>query len=275
MSTERTTTADVEVAVDPDTAFKVFTEEMDRWWVKGPINFWDSARAVAIRCESGMGGRLLEVYDQESGDGLELGRITSWEPGELLAWDSSIDDVQTTVRFLPAGSGTRVVVESRVPAEGRDEGGSSWARVAPTWFGLWTTRRQTDPAAAPLSRLAMSIKYAKPVVAARWVMEVTGLEPSLPLPADDEDYVWIEFRVGNGLLVLNDGEVSGEPPIQTHAPWIFVDDLESRFAAAQTAGAKVVQDIAKHGYTAFVLEDPEGHHWTIAQALPSMRTEPL
>ena len=272
MSTERTTTAEVEVAVDPATAFKAFTEEMERWWVRGPINFWDSARAIAIRCESGIGGRLIEVYDQESGDGLELGRITLWEPGELVAWDSSIDDVQTTVRFIPVGSGTRVVVEARVPDSGRDEGGSSWVRVAPTWFATWTARRATKQGEEPLSRLAISITYAKPASAARWVMDVTGLEPSLPLPTDDETYVWIEFRVGGGILVLNDGQDSGEAPPPTHIPWIFVDDLESRFEAAKAGGAKVVQGINKHGYTAFVLEDPEGHHWTIAQALPSMQT---
>ena len=25
-----------------------------------------------------------------------------------------------------------------------------------------------------------------------------------------------------------------------------------------------------HGYRAYTIEDPGGHHWTIAQALPSM-----
>jgi hypothetical protein len=141
MSAERTARAEVEVEVDPRTAFRAFIEEMDRWWVPGPINFYDSARAVSVRCEPGVGGRLLEVYDQETGEGLELGRITMWEPGELLAWHSSVDDVEITVRFIPVGSGTRVVVEAYIPEDGRDEGGSSWVRVAPSWFGAWCARR--------------------------------------------------------------------------------------------------------------------------------------
>ena len=29
--------SEVEVAVDPDTAFAAFTEELDLWWVRGPI----------------------------------------------------------------------------------------------------------------------------------------------------------------------------------------------------------------------------------------------
>ena len=46
-------------------------------------------RALAMRCETGVGGRLLEVYDDASGDTLELARITAWEPGRRLGWRSS------------------------------------------------------------------------------------------------------------------------------------------------------------------------------------------
>ncbi|HLQ56051.1 MAG TPA: hypothetical protein VK162_17490 [Streptosporangiaceae bacterium] len=61
MSAARSVSAEVEVAVDAPTAFGAFTEEMNLWWVRGPINFFDSARAVAVTCEPGVGGRLLEV----------------------------------------------------------------------------------------------------------------------------------------------------------------------------------------------------------------------
>lgn len=55
--------SEVEVAVDPDTAFVAFTEELDLWWVRGPINHHAAGRCLAMRCEPGVGGRLLEVYD--------------------------------------------------------------------------------------------------------------------------------------------------------------------------------------------------------------------
>jgi hypothetical protein len=72
----------VSVAVDPSTAFTAFTEEMDLWWVRGPIYYRDAARAVALRCDRGVGGRILEVYDEATGDGLELGASLSgsWAP---------------------------------------------------------------------------------------------------------------------------------------------------------------------------------------------------
>jgi len=60
MTEPQTVTSEVEVAVDPATAFVAFTEEMDLWWMRGPINFCsDGGRVVEVRCEreSALGGR--------------------------------------------------------------------------------------------------------------------------------------------------------------------------------------------------------------------------
>lgn len=78
MSEPRTRESTVEVSADPQTAFTAFTDELDLWWVRGPINAYDSGRLVEMRCEPGVGGRILEVYE---GDALELARITAWQPG--------------------------------------------------------------------------------------------------------------------------------------------------------------------------------------------------
>ena len=63
---------------------------MDLWWVRGPINFWsDGGRVVEVRCEPGVGGRIIEVLDDPaSGEVLERARLTQWEPGVRLAWES-------------------------------------------------------------------------------------------------------------------------------------------------------------------------------------------
>ncbi len=86
MTDAQTVSSQVEVRVDAATAFKAFTEEMDLWWVRGPINFWsDGGRVVEVRCEPGVGGRIMEVLDDPSaGEVLERARITRWEPGALL-----------------------------------------------------------------------------------------------------------------------------------------------------------------------------------------------
>ena len=65
----RTVSSTVTVSVDPPTAFAVFTDEIDLWWVRGPINFNDSARAVGMRCERGVGEpKLLELYSPDASD---------------------------------------------------------------------------------------------------------------------------------------------------------------------------------------------------------------
>jgi Activator of Hsp90 ATPase homolog 1-like protein len=111
-------TASVEVALDPGRAFEVFTEEIDRWWRPGPINWYDSARAVGIRFEPGVGGRWIEVYDEAAGDVLEIGRITVWEAGSRLVMTyvdggHELGGTELEIRFEPVEGGTRVVLEHR------------------------------------------------------------------------------------------------------------------------------------------------------------------
>jgi len=169
MTEAQTVSSAVEVAVDPATAFKAFTEESDLWWVRGPINFWsDGGRVVEVRCEPDVGGRIMEVLDDPAaGEVLELARITLWEPGARLAWASSLDDVQTEVSFLPIEGGTRVTVEHLVPAGGKDKGGTAWSRVVPKWFGAWCAERDRVPhEQIDIARLSLGIYYARPAAAA-------------------------------------------------------------------------------------------------------------
>jgi len=103
----------ISVAVDPHAAFEVFTEEIDAWYQRGPHNFADPERAVGIRFEPGVGGRLIEVYDARTGDGHEIGEIVVWEPGSRLMFVDS-RKTEVDVRFEPDGdNATRVTLEHR------------------------------------------------------------------------------------------------------------------------------------------------------------------
>ena len=278
MSDVRSRTSTVEVAADPQTAFTAFTDELDLWWVRGPINAYDTGRLVEMRCEPGVGGRILEVYDAESGDGLELARITIWEPGRRLAWESSLDDVTIDVRFDPTATGTIVRLEATVSAGGEDRGGSSFVSVTPSWFGAWMGRRDTATREAhDLARVALTLHYARPAAAARWLAAAFGFEaPNIlpdgedPLSDDAYGFPWIEFHVGNSSLMI---EPLAGPPADhaqvTHVPWVFVDDLEARLGRARENGATIVQDIESHGFTSFVALDLEGRSWRFAQARPT------
>jgi uncharacterized protein YndB with AHSA1/START domain len=106
--------AEVTVAASPDEAFAMFTEDIGLWW-RRDTDYWnDRERGLSIRIEPGIGGRFIEVYDLDAGTGMEVGRVTAWEPGQRLGltWTQVgwPDDASTylEITFQPAGDGTRV-----------------------------------------------------------------------------------------------------------------------------------------------------------------------
>lgn len=126
----------IRVEVDPATAFRVFTEQMDAWHVRGPHAFHDPARAVGITLEARQGGRWLEVWDAGTGEGYEIGRVLAWEPPARLVLSyrhaglppSPLTEVE--VRFEPVDGGTRVVLEHR-----------GFDRLPPDVVARWLTPR--------------------------------------------------------------------------------------------------------------------------------------
>ena len=266
----RSASSSVTVAVDPLEAFTAFTDEIDAWWVRGPINFFDSARAVAMRIEPGVGGRVLEVYDDASGDALQLGRITVWEPGARLAYRSLVDDTEVDVHFEPVADGTRVTVtQSLLP--GGERALFFWPTVL-RWLVPWGARRREAPRVPrDIAPLSLALHYADPAVAARWLAEVFGLGSWSGIPAEGEDASWIELHHGTVALLLIRLEGGGSTgSALTHMPWVYVDDLDAHFAHAERAGATIVSPIEQQGYRAYVAEDLEGRRWTFAQARPTM-----
>jgi hypothetical protein len=142
-------TATVEVAIDPATAFVMFTEEIGHWWQPGPINWNDSRRAIGIRIEPGVGGRWMEVYDSATGEGFECGRITVWEPGVRFVFlyrDAGhvIDGTEVEVRFEAVEGGTRVTLEHRgwdkmprdLAIEKRRTKRAGWTNIL-GWYSNW------------------------------------------------------------------------------------------------------------------------------------------
>lgn len=193
--TEPSATASVEVPVDPGTAFEVFTAEIDQWWLRNPISFFDSGRVRAMRIEPGIGGRVMEVYTAD--DVLERATITEWQPGTRLGYRSSVDDTETRVDFEAVAGGTRVtVVQSLVT----DDGNAFyfWPRVI-RWLPDWVARRAGESGKPPreIDRLSIALYYEDPAAAARWLHEVFAINSWDTLPAEGEDSMWIELHVGS------------------------------------------------------------------------------
>ena len=258
MSVSTSQSSTVEVAVDPVTAFTAFTSELDLWWVRGPINAYDAGRLVEMRCEPGVGGRILEVYDAETGEGLELARITAWEPGERVAWESSLDDVTIDVSFESTDAGTLVTLEASIPEGGEVRGGTAFVSVTPPWFGAWMERRDTATREPhDLARVALTLHYARPAAAARWLADAFGFEAPSGLPEgedplSDEKYgfPWIEFHVGNASLIIGQLEV---------LPWTTRRSHTSRGCSSTTS---------RHTWSAPAGTEPRSRRTSRATASP-------
>jgi uncharacterized protein YndB with AHSA1/START domain len=108
------------VKVEPELAFRVFTEEIDQWWRRG-LKFRAAGRRNGfIRIEPGVGGRLFESFEVGSETRVvETGRVTVWDPPARLVFDwravnfSPSEKTEVEVTFEPAPSGTLVTVTHR------------------------------------------------------------------------------------------------------------------------------------------------------------------
>ena len=125
MSASPVASAQVVVEAEPEDAFRLFVDEISLWW-RPHTRYWnDPERGLHVRIEPGVGGRFLEVYDADSGEGFEAGRVTAWEPGRRLGltwiqvgWPPDVTtDIEVT--FEPVAEGTLVRLEhscfERVP----------------------------------------------------------------------------------------------------------------------------------------------------------------
>ena len=143
MSSTDSVSAATIVATDPETAFAIFTEEVDAWWKLGP-RFRGAGSTLSF--EPGEGGRLIQT--DPGGGEFEVGRISVWKPGDrlVMSWrNSNFEPGQITeveVQFAAAGSGTRVTVLHRgwdaLPADHPARHGlegSAFSSLIGVWWG--------------------------------------------------------------------------------------------------------------------------------------------
>lgn len=158
--------ASVLVHADPELAFQVFTEEIDRWWRRGLKYRMAGKRRGIIHLESKLGGRVFESFESSTGTRvIETGRVEVWEPPSrlVLSWraanfaKSEVTEVE--VLFAPSASGTLVTVTHRGWAAIRpDHPARHGQEVAPfirsmgLWWGELLTSMREHVASASASR---------------------------------------------------------------------------------------------------------------------------
>jgi uncharacterized protein YndB with AHSA1/START domain len=109
-------TVSVDIEVEPEFAFAVFTRELDTWWARGPRYRFLAPYQGTLVLEPGVGGRLLHVADQAAGRVFVVGAVEVWEPPHRLALTWRLPNftpdqaTRVSVSFEPAGDGTRIRV---------------------------------------------------------------------------------------------------------------------------------------------------------------------
>lgn len=114
------------VRVPPVEAFRIFTEEIDRWWRSG-LKYRIGKRRSVVCLESKLGGRLFEKLETAAGEKvIETGRVTSFEPPKRLVIEwravnfAPEERTEVEVLFEPSASGTVVTVHHR-----------GWSKIRP------------------------------------------------------------------------------------------------------------------------------------------------
>jgi uncharacterized protein YndB with AHSA1/START domain len=137
----------VTVAVPPSDAFRIFTEDIQLWWRRGPRFRNAPGDAGLIALEPQVGGRVFESYSINTTEHvIEIGRIRVWEPPRRLLFDwraanfAPGERTEVEVLFEPAPSGTRVTVTHSGWAAIRADHPVRHGHIGPAFsreIGLW------------------------------------------------------------------------------------------------------------------------------------------
>jgi uncharacterized protein YndB with AHSA1/START domain len=140
------------VALAPETAFRVFTRDIDRWWRRTPRYRSLPGQSGALVFEGDPPERLVERFGDTT---TVIGRVLAWEVGRRVRFEWSggqivqSDRTEVEVRFEPHGASTRVTLEHfglgalplAHPARGGFEGEAFEAMFGYFWADLLTAYR--------------------------------------------------------------------------------------------------------------------------------------
>lgn len=105
----------IDVPCDQRTAFRIFTEDMNRWWPKdrNSVSAMAGETAREVRLEPRIGGALTEIG--HDGTRHSWGSVLAWDPFARLSLNWHInrpvsEATRVDVDFAPQRSGTRVTL---------------------------------------------------------------------------------------------------------------------------------------------------------------------
>lgn len=156
--------ASVRVGLPRELAFRVFTEEIDRWWRRGVAHRVMKGDGSVLCLEGFVGGRLFESFEGARGPRVvQTGTVTAWEPPARFVFEwravnfAEGEKTEVEVTFEPTSSGTVVTVTHRGwgairadhPVRHGQDVRAFLARLGGWWGGLLTSLREHAAARSP------------------------------------------------------------------------------------------------------------------------------
>lgn len=256
------------VSVDADAAFRMFTEEVHAWYRVDQFTVMDHTKTVSLRFEPEVGGRFIDVYDKNTGEGRDIGKITVWDPPKRLVFvDNRGCDVE--VGFESVARGTLVSIEvhglDHLPADEAEHARRhSWHTVV-DWFAAHA------PTGSPseYGGLVPYLFYEDAGAMLDWYARVFGFVEISRWTAEDGRVHNAEMSVGDTEIWLDGGgprrfDKDGKRAAEWIGVWVEdVDAVHKRIAAA---GVEVDPPIdPEYGVRMLTVKDPEGYSWGFMQ----------
>lgn len=132
-----TITKSIHVKRPIEAAFRLFTEDIGRWWPLKDGYSFGGARADRIYLEGKEGGRFFERFSD--GEEFVVGLVKTYRPPSRIVFEWKAPDwdapTEVDVRFTADAAGTLVELEHR----GWDRAGAPAAKARDGYDGGWST----------------------------------------------------------------------------------------------------------------------------------------
>jgi len=126
------------------------------------------------------------------------------------------------------------------------------------------------------STVIPGLRYRNAQAMIEWLSKVFGFEKQAVYPGPNDTVMHSQLTFGNGMIMV--GSVDNGTPsskllkqpdeiggAETQTPYLIVADIETVYANAKAAGAKIIMELEEKDYggKSFTCSDPEGHVWHI------------
>lgn len=130
--------------------------------------------------------------------------------------------------------------------------------------------------------LISAVSYRDPRAALRWLEDAFGFELAMLIEDGEGNLVHSEMRFGDAALMVGSewsddhkspASLAGKNTQSVHIK--ISSDIDAHCARARAAGAEILAEPADqfYGDRTYRCRDPEGHIWTVGQAVAAVTRE--